>query len=1138
MRRFFGLGPPRIALQPTPFLRRSPGDAWTTQAGSSTAQTTASPVSASQTWAPVNTVFNQDDWYELVNKIRFLNSMGAEDRPLILEVCDRASTDATAREAIKALMHEFKHGCADAQLSASRLWAILLRNSSAAFIFQSTAVDFLETIEELISSNTTSPVVRNRVISVLGDAVLSNPAHGAFRRLWMTVKPPGAPDQGATYNAHDAILRPTIYHRPPVLPTILDRVNPPTSQPRFPDNRFPRAWESEAPPPSYETATSMVGDVSRRVSYASSYEEIVSDIVSAQRGTTLNSPFETNSLPIIVEPAGSIDVQNENSSRDPPPLQITPLRRKSVTPSSHIHDSPIRENSSALLTPKPTAIRRLPQNRSNLSPPGTSSSGQQSVGPHAGHIRSTKPIYCQTVSYLIEIASTCDRSGALRSLHVFREEMAKLGSVRCLVHALDYKDTLIQTSFDLGVRDHPRFKTALEEDQSALREKVMDVLYCSDDEQVVLSLEDNAAQSLLDIIQLMLDNALLHTRDATSKARRLIGKLAKACDKLPSSLIISGVTQRDEHATFCGGFGDVFKAMYQGKPVALKHMRMFQGTDQRDIRRKFCREALVWQRLRHPYIVPLIGIDTESFPSSLSMVSPWMKNGTVIKYLSRFSDSRARVSAVDGLIREIAQGLAFLHDQNVVHGDLRGSNILVDDSGRACLTDFGLTVLSDATVTQTNHGAGSVRWMAPETLDPGACGVTGFARTPASDIYAFGCVCLELYTGFPPFHDAILHDAPVMFQVMAGFRPPRPPGDLIPDPIWNIMQQCWAHDLAERPSILRIVLELAMYERQLADVAAVDLDIPILSEAHDSASGSVTNEDYGGWVESVIAPFAGFIDVAVNPRNHYVDLQEMADGSDGATLYVARLASADHDLLNLPEDVRRRDENDFCAGHPTFVAIKSIPIVPGGNATLRAVLRERHILSEVQCPNILQMDSLYVDTAEDALWIRMELMTRTLSSIVDLASILTALATLYEKNIAPRNVCSNNILVNSQGVLKLTNLLNATKFSVGSSCLSHFRSDAKALGALVWELAVGQRQSFQNLPAEPEWPPEITSRTPAFRQFIRLCFNPQSTQFAYDQLIEASTKSAFIREACDRAALAQVMVQCPAFEKRLRYQRP
>ncbi|KAJ7659047.1 kinase-like domain-containing protein, partial [Mycena polygramma] len=291
---------------------------------------------------------------------------------------------------------------------------------------------------------------------------------------------------------------------------------------------------------------------------------------------------------------------------------------------------------------------------------------------------------------------------------------------------------------------------------------------------------------------------------------------------LPSSLLIYGVTQRDEHASFCGGFGDVFKAMYQGNPVALKHMRIFQGTDQRHIRRKFAREALVWQRLRHQYIAPLIGIDTESFPSSLCMVSPWMRNGTVIKYLTGIGHAE-RQRTVDRLIHEIAQGLAFLHDQNVVHGDLRGTNILVNDVGHACLTDFGLTVLSDATVTQTNNGAGSVRWMAPETLNPSACGLTDFARTPASDIYAFACVCFELYTGFPPFHRAILLDVQVMFQVLEGVRPSRPAGDVIPDHIWNIMEQCWAHNFVDRPTILGIVLELTLHERRQGAISSCRL---------------------------------------------------------------------------------------------------------------------------------------------------------------------------------------------------------------------------------------------------------------------------------------------------------------------------
>ncbi|KAJ7106398.1 kinase-like domain-containing protein [Mycena crocata] len=122
------------------------------------------------------------------------------------------------------------------------------------------------------------------------------------------------------------------------------------------------------------------------------------------------------------------------------------------------------------------------------------------------------------------------------------------------------------------------------------------------------------------------------------------------------------------------------------------------------------------------------------------MVSPWMKNGTIIEYMSAIGKS-SRQATVNRLIREIAEGLAFVHNQNVVHGDLRGSNILVDDNGHACLTDFGLTILSDGTTmseTGNDSPKGSIRWMDPEALNP------PFTRTTASDIYAFGGVCLEV----------------------------------------------------------------------------------------------------------------------------------------------------------------------------------------------------------------------------------------------------------------------------------------------------------------------------------------------------------------------------------------------------------
>ncbi|KAJ7149671.1 kinase-like domain-containing protein [Mycena filopes] len=295
-----------------------------------------------------------------------------------------------------------------------------------------------------------------------------------------------------------------------------------------------------------------------------------------------------------------------------------------------------------------------------------------------------------------------------------------------------------QIAADLEVLDHPRLQAELEKDQVAITTTLLHVLYSPSHEEVVLSLQEEAAQSFLDLLQ----HSKFASRDATRRVQRLMAKLAEKCSMFPKSLEIS-VTDRDEHISIPGGYANVVRASYQGKLVAVKCMRMFQDTDQRDIRRRFCREALTWQRLRNVYIVPLIGIDIESFPPFLCLVSPWMKNGTVNAYLSNFGEPD-RKRTINRLIREIAQGLAFLHDERVVHGDLRGANILVDDGGHACLTDFGLTIVSDASTAQTKTSGGCVRWMAPEALVPEAFGLQNRPRTPASDIYSFGAVCLEV----------------------------------------------------------------------------------------------------------------------------------------------------------------------------------------------------------------------------------------------------------------------------------------------------------------------------------------------------------------------------------------------------------
>ncbi|KAJ7619319.1 kinase-like domain-containing protein [Roridomyces roridus] len=207
------------------------------------------------------------------------------------------------------------------------------------------------------------------------------------------------------------------------------------------------------------------------------------------------------------------------------------------------------------------------------------------------------------------------------------------------------------------------------------------------------------------------------------------------------------------------------------------------------------REALRWKGLDHPNILPFIGLDTKTFPNSLCMVSPWMEHGTVLQHLNLYS--RANVNK---LLFEIAQGIQYLHSRNIVHGDLRGVNILIKRDWVPCLADFGLSAFTDlAPGTKSYSLGGGLHWMAPELIDPTRFGLK-FVRTPATDIYAFGCVCFELYTGRPPFFE--LSEAAALFRVIGGERAQRPDGEpRISDDLWSAITTYWAEGPTSRPTI-------------------------------------------------------------------------------------------------------------------------------------------------------------------------------------------------------------------------------------------------------------------------------------------------------------------------------------------------
>ncbi|KZT03333.1 uncharacterized protein LAESUDRAFT_684169 [Laetiporus sulphureus 93-53] len=156
----------------------------------------------------------EDAHAELTRMIGYLTATASEDWSLVLEVCERASAnESSAKEAAKALRREFKYAEPAAQLSAARLWAIMLRNASELFITQCCSRKFLDTLEDVITSQRTPPVVRERLLDVLAAASYASTQGSkehAFRHLWKKVKPADKPEEGIPFDTGDAMFYPPI----------------------------------------------------------------------------------------------------------------------------------------------------------------------------------------------------------------------------------------------------------------------------------------------------------------------------------------------------------------------------------------------------------------------------------------------------------------------------------------------------------------------------------------------------------------------------------------------------------------------------------------------------------------------------------------------------------------------------------------------------------------------------------------------------------------------------------------------------------------------------------------------------------------------------------------------------------------
>lgn len=232
-----------------------------------------------------------------------------------------------------------------------------------------------------------------------------------------------------------------------------------------------------------------------------------------------------------------------------------------------------------------------------------------------------------------------------------------------------------------------------------------------------------------------------------------------------------------------GSFGSVFLALHSitGELMAVKQVEIPSATKgtEFDKRKNNMVDALkheidLLQGLHHPNIVQYLG--TTADDQYLNIFLEYVPGGSIATMLKQYNTFQEPL--IKNFVRQILAGLSYLHSKDIIHRDIKGANVLVDNKGGIKISDFGISKRVEASTvlgTRASNGGGhihrpsmqgSVYWMAPEV-------VRQTAHTKKADIWSLGCLVIEMFIGSHPFPDCSQLQA--IFAIGSNkARPPAP----------------------------------------------------------------------------------------------------------------------------------------------------------------------------------------------------------------------------------------------------------------------------------------------------------------------------------------------------------------------------
>ncbi|GBG63616.1 hypothetical protein CBR_g38927 [Chara braunii] len=235
-----------------------------------------------------------------------------------------------------------------------------------------------------------------------------------------------------------------------------------------------------------------------------------------------------------------------------------------------------------------------------------------------------------------------------------------------------------------------------------------------------------------------------------------------------------------------GAYGRVYKGvdLQNGDFVAIKQVSL-ENIPPEDLA-GIMQEIDLLKNLNHKNIVKYLG--SFKTKSHLYIILEYVENGALASIIKPTKFGAFPESLVAVYIAQVLEGLVYLHEQGVIHRDIKGANILTTKEGIVKLADFGVaTKLAEADF-HTHSVVGTPYWMAPEVIE-----MSGVSA--ASDIWSVGCTIIELLTCVPPYYD--LQPMPALFRIVQDDHPPLP--ENASTLLTDFLHQCFRKDGKLRP---------------------------------------------------------------------------------------------------------------------------------------------------------------------------------------------------------------------------------------------------------------------------------------------------------------------------------------------------